>query len=253
MAAAEYDIFLSHAWKDGDAPAADQRGTRAAGLRVWFDATEIDDFASITRAVTEGLAKSKALLAYYSATYPLRRACQWELTAAFLAAQTEGDPRRRVLVINPERRRRSHPSHRTARRQVPQRANTDAEMQQLVQAIVKHVGATQRPAGRHSSPHRAHLVRHDAGGLNPLRRTPERNVGGALAAVRRRCHADHGRSTVNIGQLRGWAEWASRCWRKSTRCISARPIPAASSGCVPTATMTRSLSLRLSHKACRQY
>ena len=102
MAVAEYDIFLSHAWKDGAFPQHIADALTAAGLRVWFDAAEIDDFASITRAVTEGLAKSKALLAYYSATYPLRRACQWELTAAFLAAQTEGDPRRRVLVINPE-------------------------------------------------------------------------------------------------------------------------------------------------------
>ena len=67
---------------------------------MWFDAEEIEDFASITAVVTEGLAKSKALVAYYSKTYPLRRACQWELTAAFLAAQTEGDPRRRVLVIS---------------------------------------------------------------------------------------------------------------------------------------------------------
>src|SRR5664280_2520476 len=99
---AEYDIFLSHAWKDGERPQQIADALTEAGLHVWFDAAEIDDFASITRAVTEGLAKSKALLAYYSKTYPLRRACQWELTAAFLAAQTEGDPRRRVLVINPE-------------------------------------------------------------------------------------------------------------------------------------------------------
>jgi hypothetical protein len=93
MAAADYDIFLSHAWKDGERPQQIADALTAAGLRVWFDATEIDDFASITHAVTEGLAKSKALLAYYSATYPLRRACQWELTTAFLAAQIEGDPR----------------------------------------------------------------------------------------------------------------------------------------------------------------
>jgi TIR domain len=105
MPAATYDVFLSHAWKEPDGERA-QRIYNAlceAGLRVWFDAKEIDDFASITRAVTEGLAKSKALVAYYSKTYPLRRACQWELTAAFLAAQREGDPRRRVPVINPEK------------------------------------------------------------------------------------------------------------------------------------------------------
>ncbi len=145
MAAAEYDLFLSHAWKDGEHPQQIADALTAAGLRVWFDATEIDDFASITRAVTEGLAKSKALLAYYSATYPLRRACQWELTAAFLAAQTEGDPRRRVLVINPESGAdHIHPIElRDAKfRKAP---NTDGEMQQLVAAIVKHVGQLSGP------------------------------------------------------------------------------------------------------------
>jgi hypothetical protein len=99
---AEYDVFLSHAWVDGDRPREIAQALEAAGLRVWFDATEIADFGGITRAVQQGLAKSKALLAYYSKAYPTRRACQWELTAAFLAAQQEGDPRRRVLVVNPE-------------------------------------------------------------------------------------------------------------------------------------------------------
>ena len=98
MATAEYDVFLSHAWKDGERPQQIADALTKAGLRVWFDANEIDDFTSITHAVTEGLAKSKALVSYYSKTYPLRRACQWDLTAAFLAAQTEGDPRRRVLT-----------------------------------------------------------------------------------------------------------------------------------------------------------
>src|SRR5450432_2644850 len=102
MATAEYDIFLSHAWADGERPQQLTDALTKAGLRVWFDATEINDFASITRAVDEGLANSKTLLAYYSKTYPLRRACQWELTSAFLAAQTEGDARRRMLVVNPE-------------------------------------------------------------------------------------------------------------------------------------------------------
>src|SRR5450631_913482 len=102
MGVAEYDIFLSHAWADGERPQRIAEALTNAGMWVWLDAAEINDFASITRAVTEGLAKSKTLLAYYSKTYPLRRACQWELTAAFLAAQVEGDPRRRVLVVSPE-------------------------------------------------------------------------------------------------------------------------------------------------------
>src|ERR1019366_10554038 len=95
---AAYDIFLSHAWKDGERPQQIADALTKAGLRVWFDANEIDDFAGITRAVTEGLAKSKALLAYYSKTYPLRRACQWELTGAFSARQRKDGDRSLVMT-----------------------------------------------------------------------------------------------------------------------------------------------------------
>jgi len=41
-------------------------------------------------------------MAFYSLNYAHSRACQWELTAGFLAAQREGDPRQRVLIVNPE-------------------------------------------------------------------------------------------------------------------------------------------------------
>ncbi len=150
-ARSEYDVFLSHAWADGDRPRQIKDALEAAGLRVWFDAEEINDFASITRAVTEGLAQSKALVAYYSKTYPLRRACQWELTAAFLAAEHEGDPRRRVLVISPE----EHADHihpielRDAKfRSAPK--DNGAELQDLAQSIVRHVGELTGPlAGIH--------------------------------------------------------------------------------------------------------
>jgi len=145
MAAAEYDVFLSHAWADGERPQQIAIALSEVGLRVWFDATEINDFASITRAVTEGLGKSKALLAYFSKTYPLRRACQWELTAAFLAAQSEGDPRRRVLVVSPE----DTPDHihpielRDAKfRNTPK---NDGEMRELAEAIRKQVAAIGGP------------------------------------------------------------------------------------------------------------
>ncbi len=143
--AATYDVFLSHAWADGERPQQIADALTKAGLRVWFDAAEINDFASITRAVTEGLAKSKTLLAYYSKTYPLRRACQWELTAAFLAAQAEGDPRRRVLVINPEKG--SDHIHPIELRDAKFRngPKDDGEMQQLVAAIVRHVASIGGP------------------------------------------------------------------------------------------------------------
>lgn len=146
MADAEYDVFLSHAWADGDRPQQIAHALAAAGLRVWFDAAEINDFAGITRVVTEGLVQSKALLAYYSRTYPLRRACQWELTAAFLAAQSEGDPRRRVLVVSPEKEAdHIHPIElRDAKFRAAPEDDT-AALQDLVKSVVKHVSKLSGP------------------------------------------------------------------------------------------------------------
>ena len=144
---AEYDVFVSHAWADGDRPRQIADALRAAGLKVWFDATEIADFESITRAVEQGVAKSKALLAWYSKTYPTRRACQWELTAAFLAAQTEGDPRRRVLVVNPEAGAdHIHPIELRDSRFCTAPATGDADaFQALAAAIAKHVADLSGP------------------------------------------------------------------------------------------------------------
>ncbi len=96
-----YDIFFSysHADKDEVMPIC---SVLSAELEVWIDKAKVKDGESITGSAVEGLTQSKVLLAYYSPNYLCSRACQWELTAAFLASQQEGDPRRRVLVINPE-------------------------------------------------------------------------------------------------------------------------------------------------------
>lgn len=99
-----YDVFVSHAQQDAQRVKPLVQALRARGLRVWFDADAIETHASITRTVSEGVAQSRVLLAFYSRIYPTRRACQWELTAAFLAAQrASNDPGDRVLVVNPER------------------------------------------------------------------------------------------------------------------------------------------------------
>ena len=69
-----------------------------------MDDVEIESFEAISASIRDGLGRSTLLLAYYSETYPTRRACQWELTAGFVAAQRGGeDPRARVLIVNPER------------------------------------------------------------------------------------------------------------------------------------------------------
>jgi hypothetical protein len=97
-----YDVFLSYAHDDRARVSQLRDELCARGIRVWMDETAIETFESITSAIETGLAASKVFLAFYSAAYPARRACQWELTAAFLAATRLGDPRLRVLVINPE-------------------------------------------------------------------------------------------------------------------------------------------------------
>ena len=97
-----HDAFLSYAHGDRVQAEALRTALERRGLDVWFDDAELHTFESISRAIETGLRHSKALVALYSASYPTRRACQWELTSAFLAAQRHGDPRERVLVVNPE-------------------------------------------------------------------------------------------------------------------------------------------------------
>ena len=98
----DYDVFLSYPHEDYTEVMRICKALRARELTVWMDESDIPDYASITSSIVDGLARSRVLLAYYSRNYSRSRACQWELTAAFLAAQHEGDPRQRVLVINPE-------------------------------------------------------------------------------------------------------------------------------------------------------
>jgi hypothetical protein len=100
--AAAFDLLMSYAHADGVRVKPLVQALRASGLRVWFDETDIVDFQGITRSIGEGHANAKALVAFYSEVYPSRRACQWVLTAAFIGAQQEGDPRRRIFVINTE-------------------------------------------------------------------------------------------------------------------------------------------------------
>jgi hypothetical protein len=98
----EYDVFFSYPHRDSREVKLILEALLTVGLKVWIDKSGISDFESITQSIVEGLARSKVLLAYYSLNYWRSRACQWELTAAFLTSQSEGDPRKRVLIINPE-------------------------------------------------------------------------------------------------------------------------------------------------------
>ncbi|WP_433576193.1 NB-ARC domain-containing protein [Nocardia brasiliensis] len=71
------------------------------GLRTFRD-DGIGEFDSITKELVHALAGAKVLLAHYSTEYPTRFACQWELTAAWIAAHRLGSPVERVLAVNPE-------------------------------------------------------------------------------------------------------------------------------------------------------
>ena len=98
----ECDVFLSYAHADQEKARDLRDALTSIGVKVWLDQTDIETFDGITESVREGIANSKAFLALYSRTYPTRRACLWELTRAFLAAQRQGDPRERILVVNTE-------------------------------------------------------------------------------------------------------------------------------------------------------
>ncbi|MDH6626957.1 hypothetical protein M2271_004780 [Streptomyces sp. LBL] len=97
-----WDVFLSYSRGDVEQVRPLARALRDGGLQVFTDETGVAFFAGISATIRRELARSKALLAYYSTGYPEREACQWELTTAYLAGLEEGDPRRRVMVVNPE-------------------------------------------------------------------------------------------------------------------------------------------------------
>jgi hypothetical protein len=153
---AAFDVFLSYAHVDRALAHAIGDALTSRGLCVWSDESQIADFAAITRSVATGLRNAKALLAVYSAAYPTRRACQWELTAAFLASQRHGeDPRRRVLVVNPERTATGeartdhiHPVElRDSRFRVAPAIDDDASLGRLADSVSAHIAQLSGPLG----------------------------------------------------------------------------------------------------------
>ena len=98
-----FDVFVSYARADAAAVRPLVEALYTAGLSVFVDFEEIDEWASITRGVHDALACSRAMLVWYSAVYPTRRACQEELRLAVLAGRAApAGERARVLVVNPE-------------------------------------------------------------------------------------------------------------------------------------------------------
>ncbi|GAA0713791.1 toll/interleukin-1 receptor domain-containing protein [Dactylosporangium roseum] len=101
MSNQRYDVFPSLAGPDRDAVRRLYAALTSVGLTVFIDEREIREYHGITAEIEQAPHHSKALVAYYSRHFTSRTACQYELTAAFLAGQRDGDPTKRVLVFNP--------------------------------------------------------------------------------------------------------------------------------------------------------
>jgi hypothetical protein len=132
-----YDVFISYRRKDSDRVRPLIDALKSLGISVWFDQDDIEEFAPITDKIRDGLANSKALLVWYSVDYPRSRPCQMELTAAFIAAQREGDPRQRVWVINPEATANHIQPVELCDEQYAQAPKSSAEYTSLADHVVK--------------------------------------------------------------------------------------------------------------------
>ncbi|MEA2309312.1 MAG: hypothetical protein QOI65_1598, partial [Thermoleophilaceae bacterium] len=63
MGVTVFDVFVSYAHADRERVVALRDALVAQGVAVWVDDREIETFASITRAIEQGLARSRVLLA----------------------------------------------------------------------------------------------------------------------------------------------------------------------------------------------
>lgn len=97
-----YDVYVSCPEEDGQAARPIIQALAALNLAVGHQEADGHDLQRASRAVVDGVARSKALLAYYSYGFARSRTCQWVLTGGLLAAERGGDPARRILVVNPE-------------------------------------------------------------------------------------------------------------------------------------------------------
>ena len=122
-----WDLFFSYRRHDLARARPILEALSAAGVRVWRDETEIPDQASITAEIRAAIGNSKALLAFFSASYLASNPCQQEITAAWLAArQIDGTPSHRVWVVNPEEGF-AHLPELLRDQQIPPVSNTTAQ------------------------------------------------------------------------------------------------------------------------------
>jgi hypothetical protein len=77
-----WDLFFSYRRHDLERAQPLLNALAQAGVRVWRDENDIPDQSSITAEIGEAIANSKALLAFYSLTYPESNPCQEEIRTA---------------------------------------------------------------------------------------------------------------------------------------------------------------------------
>lgn len=100
--ASVHDVFLSFTRRGpADLAARVVKVLEDAGIATFVDKT-VPVGEGISDHIVEALAGSRLMVVIYSAAYPRRRACQWELIRTYLAGAAEGDATGRLLVINPE-------------------------------------------------------------------------------------------------------------------------------------------------------
>ena len=74
-----------------------------AGVDVWIDKEGIDPLEDFPARIRDGLARSHALLAWYSPEYAQSSYCQKELTAAWICAgRLTRDVLSRIFILNPQ-------------------------------------------------------------------------------------------------------------------------------------------------------
>jgi hypothetical protein len=98
---ARFDVFLSFSGEDRHRIDELAGALKQNGLRPFVDDREIRFAHSITGDIEQALRASKTMLVYYSASFPLRTACQFELRHAYLSALRADEVQQRILVINP--------------------------------------------------------------------------------------------------------------------------------------------------------
>ena len=103
LMATSWDLFFSYRRHDLDRAQRLLNALAQAGVRVWRDQSDIPDQAAITAEIRQGIANSKAFLAFYSRTYPASNPCQQEITIAWLAAQQiDQNANRRIWIVSLE-------------------------------------------------------------------------------------------------------------------------------------------------------